>query len=116
MPENKEIPPDICPNCYHPRSAHAADCDYEQKLAGTKRAEGITPEFEQAVKVGMITFDQQMAELGNKLEKVFHSRSTEESESNQVNHKPSLSGDTKIDTAAEAKELVDQVIVSVKSV
>lgn len=61
--EKPEIPVEICPTCYNPKSAHAVDCDYEKKVAHHNKSEGITPEFEAGVKSGEITFDKQMEEV-----------------------------------------------------
>jgi len=65
MPESEhgEIPSDICPICYRFKNNHAPDCDYQERLDQTKKAEGITPEFEKQVASGEITFGQQLAEI-----------------------------------------------------
>lgn len=55
MPERAEIPVDICPHCYRNKSEHASDCTYEKQLDDTKKAEEITPEFEEGVRSGKIT-------------------------------------------------------------
>lgn len=74
-PEKPEIPVEICPTCYNPKSAHAADCDYEEKVARHSKSEGITPEFEADVKSGKITFEKQMNELKNFWESIKNSPS-----------------------------------------
>ena len=61
--EKPEIPVEICPICYNPKAAHAADCDYEKKVEQHNKSEGITPEFEEGVRSGKINFDEQMKEL-----------------------------------------------------
>ena len=61
--EKPEIPVEICPICYNPKAAHAADCDYEKKVEQHNKSEGITPEFEENVRSGKINFDEQMKEL-----------------------------------------------------
>lgn len=63
--EKPEIPAEICPICYNPKSAHAADCDYEEKVRKHDAAEGITPEFKSGVKSGEITFEKQMEEISS---------------------------------------------------
>ncbi len=61
---------EICKFCGQSISSHAEDCsfvavqrEYREKLDSTKRAESITPDFEEAVKKGEITFEQQMKEI-----------------------------------------------------
>ena len=70
MSEKYQVPENICPICYRPKTAHAADCDYEQKVEHHRKSEGITPEFEAGVKLGDITFEKQMKEVDSVLEKL----------------------------------------------
>ena len=62
--------PEICTSCGQPITSHLADCslvavkrEYDEKLAATKKAEGITPEFESSAKAGEITFNKQIEQV-----------------------------------------------------
>lgn len=86
---------EICSHCGQQKTVHtpetcslaAEESEYRQKLQETNDAEGITPEFEEAVKAGKITFDQQMREINEKLGKLFGSDSEEHLMTREVSSK-----------------------------